>query len=212
MRRGRQGHAAQRDDGSGTGCRGGGYRGHRGRGRLPVRAPRVAGAARTSPHSLVQEFLNRSDDHLWAFLSNGKQLRILRDNASLTRQAYVEFDLEAMMEGEVYADFALQWLLCHQSRVEGEVPEEFWLERWSQAAQAQGTRALEQLREGVESAISVLGAASSVTHQGKDVAILYVNAGCAMRCRTAAPLIGGMIALIQLWNCAQALGVGASSA
>ena len=29
----------------------------------------VAGAARTSPHSLVQEFLNQSDDHLWAFVS-----------------------------------------------------------------------------------------------------------------------------------------------
>ena len=36
---------------------------------------------------------------------NGLQLRLLRDNASLTRQAYVEFDLEAMFDGEVYADF-----------------------------------------------------------------------------------------------------------
>jgi len=125
---------------------------------LDRRTAGVAGAARTSPHSLVQEFLNRSDDHLWAFLSNGKRLRILRDNASLTRQAYVEFDLEAMMEGEVYADFVLLWLLCHQSRVEGEIPEEFWLERWSQAAQERGTRALEQLRKGVEQAISILGA------------------------------------------------------
>ena len=38
-----------------------------------------------SPHGLVQEFLNRSDDHLWAFVSNGRRLRVLRDNASLTR-------------------------------------------------------------------------------------------------------------------------------
>jgi hypothetical protein len=30
---------------------------------------------------------------------NGLRLRILRDNVSLTRQAYVEFDLEAMMNG-----------------------------------------------------------------------------------------------------------------
>ncbi len=124
---------------------------------LDRRRAGVAGAARASPHSLVQELLNRSDDHLWAFLSNGLRLRILRDNASLTRQAYVEFDLEAMMEGEVYADFALLWLLCHQSRVEGEIPEEFWLERWSLMAQEQGTRALEQLREGVEEAIRIFG-------------------------------------------------------
>ena len=32
----------------------------------------TAGASRTSPHSLVQELLNRSDDYLWGFLSNGR--------------------------------------------------------------------------------------------------------------------------------------------
>ncbi len=35
-----------------------------------------AGATRTSPHSLVQELLNRSDDHLWGFLANGRTLRV----------------------------------------------------------------------------------------------------------------------------------------
>jgi hypothetical protein len=110
---------------------------------LDRRTAGVAGAARTSPHSLVQEFLNRSDDHLWGFVSNGLRLRLLRDNVSLTRQAYVEFDLEGMMEGEVYADFVVLWLLCHQSRVEAEKPEECWLERWARAAQEQGTRALD---------------------------------------------------------------------
>ena len=124
---------------------------------LDRRSAGVAGAARTSPHSLVQQFLNRSGDHLWAFVSNGFILRILRDNVSLTRQAYVEFDLQEMMEGEVYADFALLWLLCHQSRVEAERPAECWLEKWSRAAQEQGTRALDQLRKGVEGAINILG-------------------------------------------------------
>jgi hypothetical protein len=69
----------------------------------------------------------------------------------------VEFDLQAMMEGEVYADFALLWLLCHQSRVEAERPAECWLEKWSREAQEQGTRALDQLRKGVEGAINILG-------------------------------------------------------
>ncbi|GAB4367780.1 MAG: N-6 DNA methylase [Elainellaceae cyanobacterium] len=124
---------------------------------LDRRTAGVAGAARSSPHSLVQELLNRSQEHLWAFLSNGRQLRILRDNVSLTRQAYVEFDLEAMMAGEVYADFVLLWLLCHQSRVETEKPEQCWLEKWSKTAQEQGTRALDQLRRGVEGAIATLG-------------------------------------------------------
>lgn len=124
---------------------------------LDRRAAGVAGASRSSPHGLVQELLNRSDAHLWGMVSNGLRLRILRDNSRLTRQAYVEFDLEAMMTGEVYADFVLLWLLCHESRVEAERPETCWLEQWSKAAQEQGTRALDQLRKGVEEAITALG-------------------------------------------------------
>jgi hypothetical protein len=127
---------------------------------LDRRAAGVAGAARSSPHSLVQEFLNRTEDHLWGFVSNGLRLRVLRDNASLVRQAFVEFDLESMMEGEVYSDFVLLWLLCHQSRVEVPAegsPDDCWLEKWSMSASEQGTRALEGLRVGVESAIAALG-------------------------------------------------------
>ncbi|HYK89288.1 MAG TPA: N-6 DNA methylase [Acidobacteriota bacterium] len=124
---------------------------------MDQRTAGVAGAARISPHGLVQEYLNRSDASLWGMVSNGLRLRILRDNVSLTRQAYVEFDLEAMMNGEVYSDFALLWLLCHQSRFEGEKPESCHLEQWSRFAQEQGTRALDQLRDGVSQAIEALG-------------------------------------------------------
>jgi len=121
----------------------------------------VAGAARVSPHSLVQEFLNRSDDHLWGIVSNGLILRLLRDNVSLTRQAYVEFDLEAMMEGEGFSDFVLLFLVCHQSRVEvpeEKTPESCWLEQWHNAAAEQGIRALDELRNGVKSALDTFGA------------------------------------------------------
>jgi len=110
-----------------------------------------------SPHSQVQVLLNRDDNFLWGFLSNGLHLRILRDNISLTRQAYIEFDLEAMMEGEVYSDFVLLYLLCHQSRVEAENPADYWLEQWRKTAEAQGKRALDELRDGVERAIIHLG-------------------------------------------------------
>lgn len=117
----------------------------------------IPGAARAAPHSMLQDFLNRSPDHLWAFLSNGRRLRVLRDNLSLVRQAYVEFDLAAMMEGELYPDFAILWLLCHQSRLEAARPEECWLEQWSRKAAEEGVRALDQLRSGVEEAIAALG-------------------------------------------------------
>ena len=124
---------------------------------LGTRSKGVAGASSQSPHGTVQELLNRSEERLWGIVSNGLELRLLRDNSSLTRQAFVSFDLEQMLEGDVYSDFALLWMLCHASRVEGEPPHECWLERWSQEAERQGTRALEGLRTGVEEAISALG-------------------------------------------------------
>ncbi len=124
---------------------------------LDRRSPGVAGAAKTSPHGLLQEFLNRSDGHLWGLLSNGLKLRLLRESKSLTRQAYVEFDLAGMMDGQAYADFALLWLLCHQSRVEAERPVECWLEQWAEAARREGTRALDTLRDAVQKAIESLG-------------------------------------------------------
>ena len=121
------------------------------------RTPGVAGAARISPHGLVQEFLNRSDKHLWAIVSNGRRLRLLRDNASLTRHAYVDFDLVAMLDGEQYSDFRLLWLTCHRTRFEGERPEFCLLERWTQEAASSGVRALDRQRVGVERALTALG-------------------------------------------------------
>ena len=125
----------------------------------------VTGASTTSPHGLLQDLLNASDQHLWGVVSNGITLRLLRDNLSLTRQAYIEFDLQAMMEGEVYADFAVLFLVLHESRLEPKAaadggaarPENCWLERWSREAEQQGTRALEALRDGVKHAIEALG-------------------------------------------------------
>lgn len=124
---------------------------------LDQRTAGVAGAARSSPHSLVQEFLNSSPDHLWGVVSNGLQLRLLRDNVAMTRQSYVEFDLAAMMAGQVYPDFVLLWLLLHESRFEGEQTADCWIEKWAKEAEAQGTRALDQLRDAVEIAITALG-------------------------------------------------------
>ncbi len=127
--------------------------------RLPIdrRTRGVAGAATASPHSTVQEYLNRSDDHLWAILTNGLQLRLLRDNHSLSRQAYVEFDLESMMDGEVYSDFAMLWLICHVTRFAADKPESCRLEQWSRLAAEEGTRVLGDLRGGVELAIERIG-------------------------------------------------------
>lgn len=128
---------------------------------LDTRTPGIAGAARSSPHSLVQELLNRRPESQWGFVSNGLRLRILRDSASLTRQAYVEFDLETIFDNELFTEFVPVWLLCHQSRIEsiagGSGPRDCWLERWVAFASTHGTRVLDDLRQGVENAISTLG-------------------------------------------------------
>jgi hypothetical protein len=127
---------------------------------LDRRAAGVRGAASTNPHGLVQEYLNRSADSLWAVVSNGLCLRILRDNQALSRQSYLEFDLETMFVGEIYSDFVLLWMMTHASRFtprEGDRLKTCFLERWTRLAQEQGTRALGDLRGGVERALQVLG-------------------------------------------------------
>lgn len=127
---------------------------------LDCRAAGQRGAAAANPHGLVQEFLNRSTGHLWAIVSNGLRFRVLRDNQALSRQSFLEFDLEAMLTGEVYSDFVLLWLMAHATRFaprDGGGPETCWLELWTKEAEEQGTRALGDLRGGVERALQILG-------------------------------------------------------
>ncbi len=116
--------------------------------------PQMGGRA---PHSMVQELLNRDDGHLWALLTNGLKVRLLRDSSALTRQAFCEFDVEAIFAGQLYSDFALLWLTCHATRFTNPTPPTCWLQQWSDTAQTEGVRALDSLRSGVEQAIESLG-------------------------------------------------------
>jgi hypothetical protein len=113
-----------------------------------------------APQSVLQEVLNRDDSKLWGLLCNGTTLRLLRDSATLVGSSYVEFDLRAIFDGELFSDFVLLYLACHESRfaVHGDGgPESCYLEQWRSFAAEQGERALDQLRKGVEQAISILG-------------------------------------------------------
>ena len=129
---------------------------------LDRRTAGVAGAAGQAPQSMMQELLNRSDEHLWAILSNGSTLRMLRDSTSLVGAAYLEFDLEAIFDGELFSDFLLLYTVCHSSRLAVRDPEvgpaSCWMEQWRDLAFESGSRALNQLREGVVTAIEILGA------------------------------------------------------
>lgn len=128
---------------------------------LNHRNPGVTGAAR-APQAMVQELLNRSNAHLWAILSNGLRLRLLRDSTALTGSAYLEFDLEAIFDGELYPEFLLLWQLCHVSRLEKRsgtdaTPADCWLDAWREEAAEAGTRMLNRLRDGVAAALTAIG-------------------------------------------------------
>ena len=124
---------------------------------LDHKTPHVTARA---PQSMLQELLNRDGSCLWAILSNGTTLRLLRDSAALVGSSYVEFDLEAIFDGELFSDFVLLYLVCHESRfaVQGDGgPASCYLEQWRGFAAEQGERALALLRNGVQQAISILG-------------------------------------------------------
>ena len=114
---------------------------------------------RRAPHSLIQEYLNASKDSLWGIVSNGLRLRLLRDNPSLTRPAYVEADLQLIFEEELYSDFVALWLIIHASRFEprDDSPASCILEKWLEKSREIGQRALSNLRGGVEQALRELG-------------------------------------------------------
>ena len=87
-------------------------------------------------------------------------LRLLRDSLSLTGASYLEIDLEAMFDGELFDEFVLLYRLLHVSRFEvpdGAAPSACWLEKWRTEAIEAGARALDQLRDGVAAAIAALG-------------------------------------------------------
>lgn len=114
---------------------------------------------RRSAASAVQDWLNAREDALWGFCCNGDRLRLLRDNASLTRPAYIEADLRQIFEAEAFADFTLLWLLIHASRfgLPDSTAADCTLEHWREAGSRVGAVARDRLRDRVEAALKVLG-------------------------------------------------------
>lgn len=119
---------------------------------------------RRSPTGLMQEYLNANDQALWGIVSDGQSLRILRDNPSMTRPAFIEVDLATCFMEEQLPEFRILWLLLHASRFqpgtdsEGKAtPSLCWLEQWRAEAEEQGERLLDKLRVGVTEALNALG-------------------------------------------------------
>ena len=114
--------------------------------------------ASRSATRFAQEFLNERDDFMWAIVTNGKELRLVRDNPSLTRPSFLSFDLGAILSGPGdFPAFAFLWRMLHASRAEGVSAENSVWEKLHTRSTETGVRALDGLRPGVVAAIEILG-------------------------------------------------------
>ncbi|MBD2138380.1 restriction endonuclease [Anabaena sp. FACHB-1237] len=134
-----------------------------------------SGNPRLSAHSLVQEYLNKTE-HLWAIVTNGFRWRLLRDSSLMTRNTYIEFDLEQILNGENFAEFSIFYRLFHRSRLPetAEDADKCLLEYYHQESLQQGGRVREKLRIGVEKALILLG---NGFLQYSDTGLLYSDTG-----------------------------------
>jgi hypothetical protein len=115
------------------------------------------GDARRSPHALLQEYLNHSDA-LWGIVTNGRELRLLRNNARSSRPSYLAVDLETVLDGNLYNEFALVYRLLHRSRPpRRDEPHDCLLETWYQQGIEEGGRVRKDLRVGGKAALETLG-------------------------------------------------------
>ena len=117
------------------------------------------GRPRRSPTALLQDWLNGTDHALWGLVFAGDRVRIMRDNASLTRPAWIEADLGAMFRDEMFADFTAFWLLAHATRfgAQDAAPSDCPLEQWREAGLKQGVEARKDLYANVATALEELG-------------------------------------------------------
>ena len=141
-----------------------------GAGRIPVvvappadeldrRSPSLSQERSRSAVLVLQDRLNASEKSLWGLATNGLTFRLMRDNASLTRPAYIEADLAQIFATEDMASFAALWLLIHRSRFgrAGTPSTDCALERWREAGARAGAAARDRLAGQVEQALRDLG-------------------------------------------------------
>lgn len=111
---------------------------------------RVWKAATGSAFTRSEEYLNRTE-HVWGIVTNGQTVRLLHDSTLIRRQAYVEFDLAAMIEEkERFQDFAAFYRLLHRTRLPRGMADagDCLLEQYHTQSIEQGGRVREHLREG----------------------------------------------------------------
>jgi hypothetical protein len=117
------------------------------------RKPEVSNV-RMSAHALIQEYINLNDQ-LYALVTNGRILRLLRDSSRLIKLSYLEFDLDRIFTDGLFADFAILYRLLHATRLpySNETAKDSWIERYHQDSLDSGSRIRAGLSAAVEQAI-----------------------------------------------------------
>jgi hypothetical protein len=118
------------------------------------RKPEKGAGLRMSAHAMVQEFLNLQEQ-LYGIVTNGRQIRLLRDSSRLVKLSYLEFDLDRIFTDGLFADFAILYRLLHVSRLPatGGAASESLIERYHQDSLDSGARIRDGLSRAVETAI-----------------------------------------------------------
>jgi hypothetical protein len=139
---------------------------------------RRKGVDRLSPHALLQEYLNRKENFLYGLVSNGLYLRLLRDNARLRQQQYVEWDLRQIFEEDRFADFTQLYRLLHATRLRprSDNPADCLLESYHQKGIEEGNRIRDGLRDAVVDALQIMGT-GFLQHRDNDALRQAIEAG-----------------------------------
>jgi type I restriction-modification system DNA methylase subunit len=116
-----------------------------------------SGRPRLAPHSLLQEYLNRTE-YLWGIVTNGLTVRLLRNSTFIRKQAYIEFNLQTILDEQHFQDFAVLYRLLHRTRFPRTVAdaEDCFLEQYYRQSLEQGGRVRERLRDGVKACLEGL--------------------------------------------------------
>jgi hypothetical protein len=102
---------------------------------------------------------NRDDAH-WeikaAVSRDVYTIRLLRPSASLGRPAFVEFNLETILNENRFPDFKMLYLFFHASRSRRTAGQCIW-DVWKKEGEDIGVRVRDKLRDGVTEALTALG-------------------------------------------------------
>lgn len=83
---------------------------------LEIKATPGKGIKAMAPHDMVQRYLNLSKVHNWGIVTDGVNLRLLRDFFHTYTRGYTEFDLQGIFSTRDFTGFKTMFRLLHASR------------------------------------------------------------------------------------------------